>query len=63
MKGEFDMRSALVLSALLALVAAIAAGGAGANGSPYSPGLTYGWDGIRGPGGDTPAGGPSVAAP
>lgn len=53
MKGEFDMRSALVLSALLAVVAAIAAGGAGANGSPYSPGLTYGWDGIRGPGGDT----------
>ena len=47
------MRSALVLSALLAVVSAIAAGGAGANGSAYSPGLTYGWDGIRGQGGDT----------
>lgn len=33
------------------LVAAAAlAGGAGANGSPYSPGLTYGWEGVRAPG-------------
>jgi hypothetical protein len=39
------------IASLVALVAvALGAGGASANGSPYSPGLTYGWDGVRAPG-------------
>jgi hypothetical protein len=40
--------AALVATAAAALVAA----GAAANGSPYSPGLLYGWDGVRAPGGE-----------
>jgi len=40
------------LAAALAVVLGVAAGGAGANGSPYSPGLVYGWDGVRAPGGE-----------
>ena len=34
---------------VVALAAAIGVAGASANGSPYSPGLTYGWDGVRAP--------------
>ena len=42
-----------LLAPLLTLaVAAVCAGGAGANGSPYSPGLDYGWQGVRAPDGD-----------
>lgn len=37
----------MVLVAVSALVAAVVAGAGGANGSPYSPGLDYGWEGIR----------------
>lgn len=37
---------------LLALLAAITAGAGGANGSPYSPGLDYGWEGVRAPSGE-----------
>jgi hypothetical protein len=47
------MKSRLALLAtLFALVAAIAAGAGGANGSPYSPGLDYGWEGVRAPTGE-----------
>ena len=42
--------SIAVLAAALALAAT--AGGAGANGSPFSPGLDYGWEGVRAPSGD-----------
>jgi hypothetical protein len=42
MKSRFAL-----LATLFALVAAIAAGAGGANGSPYSPGLDYGWEGVR----------------
>jgi len=38
------MKKSLLLFALA--VAATVPAGAGANGSPYSPGLTYGWDGV-----------------
>ena len=43
-----------VMRSLVALliVAAVAVGGAGANGSPYSPGLDYGWEGVRAPSGE-----------
>ncbi len=37
------------LVAVFAFVAALAAGSGGANGSPYSPGLDYGWEGVRAP--------------
>ena len=37
---------------LLTLLAAITAGAGSANGSPYSPGLDYGWEGVRAPSGD-----------
>ena len=33
-------------------VTLLVAAGAGANGSPYSPGLDYGWEGVRAPSGD-----------
>ena len=39
-----------VLTTALALAATAA--GAGANGSPFSPGLDYGWSGVRAPSGD-----------
>ena len=40
-----------VIAQLVALAAAaVCVGGASANGSPYSPGLAYGWDGVRAPG-------------
>ena len=42
--------SIAVLAAALAL--AVTAGGAGANGSPFSPGLDYGWEGVRAPAGN-----------
>ncbi len=45
------MRKLLVLLAI-AVVPATVAAGAGANGSPYSPGLTYGWDGVLAQNGD-----------
>ena len=35
--------------AVLALLAAITPGAGSANGSPYSPGLDYGWEGVRAP--------------
>jgi hypothetical protein len=38
--------SIALLTVALAASAAVAAGGAGANGSPFSPGLTDGWDGV-----------------
>ena len=38
--------------AVLALLAAITAGAGSANGSPYSPGLDYGWEGVRAPSGE-----------
>jgi hypothetical protein len=37
------------LLALLLVVAGATAGGVHANGSAYSPGLDYGWEGVRGP--------------
>jgi hypothetical protein len=41
----------IVVAQLVALAAAaLWVGGASANGSPYSPGLAYGWDGVRAPG-------------
>ena len=47
------MKSRLVgLISVSMLVAAIAAGAGGANGSAYSPGLDYGWKGVRAPAGD-----------
>ena len=47
------MKSSFVaLTAVFALLAAITAGAGGANGSPYSPGLDYGWEGVRAPSGD-----------
>jgi hypothetical protein len=42
MKTTFAVFAALV-------ACAISAGGAGANGSPFSPGLDYGWNGVRAP--------------
>ena len=45
-------RSFLALTAVVGLLAAITAGAGGANGSPYSPGLDYGWEGVRAPSGD-----------
>ena len=44
--------SIAVLALALAFAAAVTAGGAGANGSPYSPGLDYGWEGVRAPAGE-----------
>lgn len=47
------MKSLLAfLVTALFLGSAITAGAVGANGSPYSPGLDYGWNGVRAPGGD-----------
>ena len=46
------MKSLTALIAIFAVLAAIAAGAGGANGSPYSPGLDYGWEGVRAPSGD-----------
>ena len=37
----------VLLALALAVITASAASGAGANGSPYSPGLMYGWPGVR----------------
>jgi hypothetical protein len=41
------MRALVLTLAALALVAAVTTNGAGANGSLYSPGLDYGWNGVR----------------
>ena len=38
--------------AVLALLTLITSGAGSANGSPYSPGLDYGWEGIRAPSGE-----------
>ena len=46
------MKSLAALIAVFAVLAAIAAGAGAANGSPYSPGLDYGWEGVRAPTGD-----------
>jgi hypothetical protein len=46
------MKPIAVAAALLAVIFAATAGGAGANGSPYSPGLDYGWQGVRAPAGE-----------
>ena len=46
------MKSFAILIAVFAVLASIAAGAGGANGSPYSPGLDYGWEGVRAPTGD-----------
>ena len=47
------MKSSLtMICCTIALVAAVTAGGAAANGSPYSPGLDYGWEGVRAPAGE-----------
>ena len=46
------MKPIATLVAVLALVAAIVAGAGGANGSAYSPGLDYGWEGVRATSGD-----------
>lgn len=46
------MKPIATLVAFLALLAAITAGAGGANGSAYSPGLDYGWEGVRAPSGD-----------
>ncbi len=46
------MKPIAILVVVLALVAAIVAGAGGANGSAYSPGLDYGWEGVRAPSGD-----------
>ncbi len=46
------MKSLATLVAVFAMLAAIVAGAGGANGSPYSPGLDYGWEGVRAPAGD-----------
>lgn len=46
------MRIAIVSLALALAATAFGVVGAGANGSPYSPGLTYGWDGVRAPNAD-----------
>jgi hypothetical protein len=43
------MRTVLASVVVLA-AAALCVAGASANDSPYSPGLTYGWDGVRAPG-------------
>ncbi len=57
------MKSSLaIFVAVFAVLAAISAGAGGANGSPYSPGLDYGQEGVRAPGGDVryvTLGGPS----
>ena len=45
------MRFALMLG-VAAVAAVLGASAASGNGSPYSPGLTYGWDGVRASGGD-----------
>ena len=45
------MKPALGLLVVLAALA-VAGAEAHANGSPYSPGLSYGWDGVRAPGAD-----------
>lgn len=44
------MRTLLPVVGALVAWAALGVSGAGANGSLYSPGLTYGWDGVRAPG-------------
>lgn len=41
------MRIVLICVAPVIAAAALGVSGASANGSPYSPGLTYGWDGVR----------------
>jgi hypothetical protein len=46
------MRALVVTLAATAVVATVVAAGAGANGSSYSPGLDYGWEGVRAPSGD-----------
>ena len=46
------MKSLAALIAVFAVLAAIVAGAGGANGSAYSPGLDYGWEGVRAPTGD-----------
>lgn len=46
------MKPLATLVAVLALLAAITAGAGSANGSAYSPGLDYGWEGVRAPSGD-----------
>jgi hypothetical protein len=46
------MKTLARLIAVLGLLAAIAPGAGSANGSPYSPGLDYGWEGVRAPSGD-----------
>ena len=51
-EGGLVMKPLPVSSPFLALLAAITAGAGGANGSPYSPGLDYGWEGVRAPSGD-----------
>jgi hypothetical protein len=43
------MMALVRLIAVLALLAALTAGAGSANGSPYSPGLDYGWEGVRAP--------------